>query len=94
MHPPPPFPQLQNHIIQWRSQVGAQGARAPPSALGLVGMVHRTASSSTLLATPNSHLLRKYSLEDSQTLILFQDLAENLELARYSYVQNAFSVTI
>ena len=36
---------------------GAQGARAPPSALGLVNIVHRTASSSTPLAIPNHQLL-------------------------------------
>ena len=79
---------------QWLSQVGAKETQAPPSALGLVDMVHKTASSSTLLATPNSHLLQKNSLEDSLKLILFQDLAKNLELATNSYVQNAFTVTI
>ena len=36
---------------------GVQGARAPPSALGLVNIVHRTASSSTPLAIPNHQLL-------------------------------------
>ena len=65
----PSLEEIVDYPTQWRSQVGAQGARAPPSALGLVDMVHRhndrTASSSTLLATPNSHLLQKYSLEDS-----------------------------
>ena len=36
--------------VQWRSGGGgaAQGAQAPPSALGIVHIVHRTASSSTL----------------------------------------------
>ena len=57
---------------------GAQGARAPPFALGLVDIVHRTASSSTPSATPNHHLLQNNGLEDRN---LSQDLAENLELA-------------
>ena len=50
---------------QWRSQGGAQGAQAPPSALGLVDIVYRTASSSTPLVTPNRHLLQNNSLEDT-----------------------------
>jgi hypothetical protein len=44
-------------IEQWRSQVGAQGARAPPSAPGLVDIVYRKASSSTPVAIPNYQLL-------------------------------------
>ena len=44
---------------------GAQAAQAPPSALGLVDIVYRTASSSTPLATPNRHLLQNNSLEDT-----------------------------
>ena len=45
---------------------GAQGARAPPSALGLVDIiVYRTALSSTPLATLNRNLLQNNSLEDA-----------------------------
>ena len=49
---------------QWRSQGGAQGARAPSSAHdGLaVNIVHGTASSSTPLATLNHQLLLKKQL--------------------------------
>ena len=46
-------------LHQWCSRGeggGAHGAQAPPSALGIV---HRAASSSTPLATPNHHLLLK-----------------------------------
>ena len=54
----------QNHVyrhgqISGIGRRGAQGARAPPSALGLVHIVHTTASPSTPLATPNHHLLQK-----------------------------------
>ena len=45
------------YIVSGVARGGAQGARAPPSALGLVNIVHRTASSSTPLATPNHQLL-------------------------------------
>ena len=72
--------------FQWRSRGGgggggAQGARAPPSALGLVNIVHRTASSSTPLATLNHQLLLKNSLEDNQKLILSQNSVENLDFS-------------
>ena len=48
-------------VARW----GAQGARAPPSALGLVDIVYRTALSSTPLATSNRNLLQNNSLEDA-----------------------------
>ena len=54
-----------------------QGAQTPPSALGLVNIVHRAALSSTSFATPNHQLLQKYSLEDNQKSI--PNSVENLD---------------
>ena len=69
------FPNSQRRIYAghtcWRLSLSglargdAQGARAPPSALGLVNIGYRTASSSTPLTTPNCHLLQNNSLEDT-----------------------------
>ena len=54
----------------------AQGARAPPSALGLVHIFHTTASPSTPLATPN------HQKKQLRRQLKTYDLDKNLELPR------------
>jgi hypothetical protein len=73
---------------------GAQEARAPPSALGLVNIVHRTASPSTPLATPNHQLLLKKQLRRQLKTYLIPRFGQNPLSLLAGHVQNAFSVIV